>query len=143
MKDAREAGLRKYFVERIGDPVAGRKLLQGRMKFQAVNPARRHPTARLGDRLRATVRVEAAESKRNVGVALGEIRHPVVRNNRSAGQGFIHRENNAGHPAGPVILRQGSVLTLGAASSKILLGRLLDGRIVALVLDVDIGHQMR
>src|SRR6266478_7887354 len=55
MKDAREAGLRKYFVERIGDPVAGRKLLQGRMKFQAVNPARRHPTARLGDRLRATV----------------------------------------------------------------------------------------
>jgi len=74
MKDAREAGLRKYFVERIGDPVAGRKLLQGRMKFQAVNPARRHPTARLGDRLRATVRVEAAESKRNVGVALGEIR---------------------------------------------------------------------
>ena len=66
VKEHGQPRFREDFVERIRDAVVGRKLLEGRMKFEAANAARLHQLARLAHAVGAARGIDAREGDRDV-----------------------------------------------------------------------------
>ena len=78
VKNNRQPGLGKDFVQRISQAIVGEKLLDGRMKFQSSDLPFGHQALGFLHALRAAMRIDTRKRDGNVGISFSESHHFIV-----------------------------------------------------------------
>ena len=97
---------RKDLVQRIGHAIVWRELLDRRVQLQTTNAATSHEAPRFGDCLGPSVRIDACERKRDVGIFRREVDHGVVADLRTAGQLLVDGKHHTPDLPRAIVVRK-------------------------------------